>query len=60
MKKLHIHGNLLKVLLLGTLLTGCQNDDVLSPQETVGVTVNDQNAKVTAELKLVKKDGSVI
>lgn len=59
MKKLHIPGNLLKVLLLGTLLTGCQNDDVLSPQETVGVTVNDQNAKVTAELKLVK-DGTTI
>lgn len=57
MKKLHIPGNLLKALLIGTLLTGCQNDDVLSPQETAGVTIDDQNAKVNAELKLVK-DGT--
>ncbi|PSL32846.1 hypothetical protein [Dyadobacter jiangsuensis] len=59
MKKLHIPGNLLKVLLLGTLLTGCQNDDLLSPQETIGVTADDQNAKINAELKLVK-DGTTI
>lgn len=54
MKKLHIPGNSLKLLLLGALLTGCQKDDVMLPQETAGVTVNDQSAKVNAELKLVK------
>lgn len=54
MKKLHIPGNLLKALMLGALLTSCQTDDVLSPQETAGVTVNDQSGKVNAELKLVK------
>lgn len=59
MKKLHITGNLLKALVLGALLNGCQNDDMLSPQETAGVTVNDQNAKTNAELKLVK-DGTTI
>lgn len=57
MKKLHITGNLLKLFMLGALLTGCQNNDVMSPQETAGVTVNDQNAKINAELKLVK-DGT--
>lgn len=57
MKKLHIAGNLLKALMLGALLTGCQNDDVLSPQESAGTTINDQNGKINAELKLVK-DGS--
>jgi|GEM_PF-1739180 len=55
MKKLHITGNLLKALILGALMTGCQNDDVLSPQETAGVTVNDESAKINAELKLVKE-----
>lgn len=57
MKKLHISGILLKALVLGALLTGCQNDEALSPQETAGIAVNDQNAKVTTELKLVK-DGT--
>lgn len=57
MKKLHITGNLLKVFMLGTLLTGCQNNDVMSPQESAGVTVDDQGAKTNAELKLVK-DGT--
>ncbi|MET7254722.1 hypothetical protein [Dyadobacter fermentans] len=59
MKKLHISGNLLKVLLLGALLTGCQNDDVVSPQQTTDINVNDPNAKVNAELKLIK-DGTAI
>lgn len=59
MKKLHIAGDLLKAILLGALLTGCQNEDALSPQETAGVTVSDQNAKTNAELKLVK-DGTTI
>jgi hypothetical protein len=57
MKKLHIAGNLLKVLLFGALLTGCQNDDVLSPQETAGTVTEEQSGKVNAELKLVK-DGA--
>lgn len=57
MKKLHIAGNLLKVLMLGALLTGCQNGDVLSPEEKAGTTVNDESGKINAELKLVK-DGT--
>lgn len=54
MRKLHIAGNLLKVLMLGALFASCQNDDIMSPQETAGVTVNDANGKINAELKLVK------
>lgn len=55
MKKLNIAGNLVKVMLLGSLLTGCQNEDMLTPEAAVNATVGDQNAKTaTAELKLIK------
>lgn len=59
MKKLHIGGSLLKALLLGGLLAGCQNEDAIMPTESASATVTDQNVKTNAELKLVK-DGTTI
>lgn len=59
MKKLHIAGSLLKVLLLGGLLAGCQNENAVMPTDSASATVTDQTAKTNAELKLVK-DGTTI
>lgn len=59
MKKIHIAGKLLQCFLLAGLLTGCQNEDVLTPVETDIATLNEQNAKTNSELKLVK-DGTTI
>lgn len=55
MKKLHIAGNLLKVMLLGSLLAGCQNDEIVSPTGRASASENLSNAKTTAELKLIKQ-----
>lgn len=60
MKRLHIAGKLLKCLLLAGLLTGCQNEDVLTPAGTVANVSNDQNAKIAAEIRLVKDGEKII
>lgn len=57
MKKLHMPGNLLKLLVLAGLFTACQNEDLVAPTDNGGIAVTDQNAKTNAELKLVK-DGT--
>lgn len=56
MKKLHLAGNLLKVMLLGGLLAGCQNQDTLMPAESA-TTPNDANAKTAALTKKLVEDG---
>jgi hypothetical protein len=54
MKKFHIAGKLLKCFLLAGLLTGCQNEDMITPGETASSSLTEQGAKTNAELKLVK------
>ena len=54
MKKIHIAGKLLQCFLLAGLLTGCQNEDVLTPVETIANVSDDQNAKIAGEIRLVK------
>lgn len=41
-------------MLLAGLLGACQNEDALIPSESNSTLLNDQNAKTTAEIKLVK------
>ncbi|MCF0071888.1 hypothetical protein LZD49_15530 [Dyadobacter sp. CY261] len=55
MKQLHIAGNLLKSLTLAGLLAACHNDQAIAPTGTDGVAVNDQNAKISPLLRLVKE-----
>jgi hypothetical protein len=55
MKQLHIAGNLLKTLVLAGLLTACHNDQTIAPTETSGVERNDQSAKISPLLRLVKE-----
>lgn len=58
MKKMNIAGKLLSTMLLGSLLAGCQNDDVLSPSNIETDNANDVNAKTaTLPVKLLVEDG---
>lgn len=57
MRQFKITGSLLKSLALVGLLTACNDDNIVNPTETTGVTVNDQNAKISPLLRLVDDDG---
>lgn len=59
MKKLNIAGAALAMMLLGGI-TSCQNDDALAPQPGVTAQTGDQNARVTADLKLTKDGQNTI
>jgi hypothetical protein len=58
MKRLHIAGNLSKSLLLAGLLTACNSEQMVSPNETANITADDKNAKVAAFIPRLLKDGS--
>src|SRR5688572_19164339 len=60
MKQTQIVGRLLKSLMLAGLLTACHNDQEITPTETVGITANDQNAKISPLTRLVKNGQQII
>jgi len=55
MKQLTVTGNLLKGLVLAALLTGCQNDEVITQNPQSGVTTHDRNAKTIFTPQLLKE-----
>ncbi|SEJ31155.1 hypothetical protein SAMN05216327_108207 [Dyadobacter sp. SG02] len=55
MKQLTVTGTLLKGLVLASLLTGCQNDDVVTQNSQSGVMTNDRNAKTIFTPQLIKE-----
>ncbi|MGV3603458.1 MAG: hypothetical protein ACO1N1_19725 [Dyadobacter fermentans] len=59
MKKLHTAGNLLKGLLLASMFTACQNEDILTPNEKLGSVTNEQNAKTSGLVKRLIEDGAI-
>lgn len=60
MKRIHIAGNLLKSLMLAGIMTACNNDQEVIPTNVSGVTVDDQNAKISALTRLVDDNGRSI
>lgn len=61
MKKIHLAGNLLKVLLLGSMLAGCQPEDALSPIPSDETSLTDKNAKTALSIEAPKliQDGAM-
>ncbi|WP_342088571.1 hypothetical protein [Dyadobacter sp. OTU695] len=55
MKQLTATGNLLKGLVLAALLTGCQNDDVVTHNSQTDATAHDRNAKTIFTPQLLKE-----
>jgi len=54
MKQINIASNLLKSLALVGLLSACNHENTVTPTQTDGITINDQNAKISPLTRLVK------
>ncbi|MDR6803469.1 hypothetical protein J2Y45_000739 [Dyadobacter sp. BE34] len=54
MEAFQIAGKITKGLLLAALLAGCQNDQITTPSDVTSTVNNNQNAKMSAEVFLVK------
>lgn len=55
MKRITLNGNLLKGLALFALLTGCQNEDLITQNSQTVITSGDQNAKTIFTPQLLKE-----
>lgn len=60
MRQFKITKSLLKSLALAGLLTACNDDNIGNPTENAGVTVNDQNAKISPLTRLTNDNGRSI
>lgn len=60
MKKLTLTVSLLKGLAFAALLTACNNDQAVMPIETASASVNNQNAKISSLLRLIKEGDRTI
>jgi hypothetical protein len=58
MKQFHTIGSLSKGLLLAGLLMACNNEQMVTPNETANITADNKNAKVAAFTPRLLKDGS--
>lgn len=55
MKQITVTGNLLKGLVLATLLTGCQNEDLATQNAQPDITTSERNAKTGFTPQLLKE-----
>lgn len=60
MKQIRIAGSLLKCLALAGLLSACNNDQTIAPTENTGLSVSDQNARLSPLLRLINDGGRTI
>lgn len=60
MKYFHISGSLLESLVLAGQLTACNNGQAITPTQNTDLVVSDQNVKLSAALRLVKDDQTVL
>jgi YD repeat-containing protein len=60
MKRFQIAGSLFNCIALAALLAACNHDEAVAPKQDSDITINDENAKINAELKLVNHDGVIL